>query len=122
VPILLKFEKAHGQSLSVGPFNALVFERETIRTQTGGPVIAKHLSASWSVSGEEFLRLDVEPHVVVTWEGFRGSPSTTGQLHCVDGVAYIDRRMFAVVDRERGDWYLKREGQHHRAFIVQAVA
>jgi hypothetical protein len=30
--------------------------------------------------------------------------------------------MFAVVDRERGDWYLKREGRHHRAFIVQAVA
>jgi hypothetical protein len=121
VPILLKFEKAHGPSISVGPFNAIVFERETIRAQTGGPVIATHLPDCWSVAGEEFLRLDVEPSVVVTWEGFRGSPSTTGQLHCIDGVAYIDRRMFAVVDRERGDWYLKREGRHHRVLMLEPV-
>jgi hypothetical protein len=75
----------------------------------------------WCVAGEEFLRLDVEPAVVVTWEGFRGSQSTTGQLHCVDGVVYIDRRMFAVVDRERGDWYLKREGRHHRVLVLEPV-
>ena len=39
----------------------------------------------------------------------------------VDGVAYIDRRMFAVVDRERGDWYLLREGRHHPVLMIQTA-
>jgi hypothetical protein len=111
--MLLKFQKAHGPSISRGPFESIVFERATVREREGGPVIATHLPHCWSVEGEEFLRLDFEPAVMVTWEGFPGAPSTTGQLHCVNGVAYIDRRMFAFVDRERGDWYLLREGHHH---------
>jgi hypothetical protein len=35
------------------------------------------------------------------------------------GVTYIDRRMFAVADRERRDWYLVREGQHHTTLRIE---
>jgi len=119
--IVLKFQKAHGPTLTRGPFKTLVFERETAREQTGAPVIATHSAQGWVVNGDEFLRLDVEPAVVVTWAGFLGGSSTTGRLHSVDGVAYIDRRMFAVVDRERGDWYLLREGRHHPVLMIQTA-
>jgi hypothetical protein len=83
----------------------VVFERGTIRERTGGAVIATHLPHCWSVEGAEFLRLDVEPEVVVTRENF--ALSTTGHLSSVDGIAYIDRRVFAVVERpiKRGSMF-----------------
>jgi hypothetical protein len=119
--ILLRFQKAHGPSISKGPFESIVFERGTVREHKGGPIIAEHLPQYWAVDGEDFLRLDVEPPVLVTWERFLGAPSTTGQLHCVDSVAYLDRRMFAVIDRQHGDWYLLREGRHQPVLMLKAV-
>ena len=117
--LLLHFQKTRGASVSKGPFDGIVFEGETVREKAGGPIIATHLPHTWAVEGEEFLRLDVEPFVVVSWEGFAGSPSTTGHLSCVNGIAFIDRRIFAVVDREHGDWYLLREGQHRPVLDLQ---
>ena len=117
--ILLNFQKACGSPLSRGPFNKIVSERETVREKAGGPIIATHLPHTWAVDGEEFLRLDIEPHVVVNWLGFAGSPSTTGHLSCVNGIAFIDRRIFAVVDRQNGDWYLLREGQHEPVLNIE---
>ena len=99
----LQFQNARGLTLHKGPFNSFVLEGETIREQRGGNIIAVHLPHCWSVEGAEFLRLDVEPSVVATWEGFGGGPSTTGHLSSVDGIAFIDRRMFAVVDRQNDD-------------------
>ena len=117
--LLLHFQKTRGAPVSKGPFERIVFEGETLREKTGGPIIAAHLPHTWVVDGEEFLRLDVEPSVVVSWEGFAGSPSTTSHLSCVNGIAFIDRRIFAVVDREHGDWYLLREGQHRPVLDLQ---
>ena len=119
--LLLHFQKTRGSSVSKGPFERIVFDGETVREKAGGPIIATHFPHTWSVDDEEFLRLDVEPSVVVTWEGFAGTPSTTGHLSCVNGIAFIDRRIFAVVDREHGDWYLLREGQHWQVLDLQPV-
>jgi len=30
----------------------------------------------------------------------------------------MDRRMFAVVDRQQGDWYLLREGVHQAVLCI----
>jgi len=57
--------------------------------------------------------------VMVTWDGFAGTPSTTGHFSSVDGIAFIDRRMFAVVDRQQGDWYLLREGFHQALLCIE---
>jgi hypothetical protein len=84
-------------------------------------VIAAHLPHCWTVDGGDFERLDVDPPVVVSWEGFPGAPSTTGHLSWANGIAYIDRRMFAIVDRERRDWYLVREAQHHPILLLQPL-
>lgn len=119
--ILLKFQQMRGASATRGPFDRIVFEGETVRKEAGGSIIATHLPHCWLVDGEEFLRLDVEPSVAVTWAGFSGSDSTTGHVSCVDGIAYIDRRIFAVVDRQRSDWYLLREGQHQPVLTLEPL-
>ena len=54
-------------------------------------------------------------------EGFEGAPSTTGHLSSVNGIAYIDRRIFAVVERQNDDWYLLREGVHQAVLCVHPV-
>jgi hypothetical protein len=51
----------------------------------------------------------------------QGTPGTTGHFSSVDGVAYIDRRILAFVDQERNDWYLKREGHHTPALVLEPV-
>jgi hypothetical protein len=117
--ILLRFQKAGGGQLRKGPFDSLVFEGETIRDREGGTIVARHLPHCWQVDGDEFLRLDFDPAVAVTWDGHPKAAATTGQLHCVNGVTYIDRRMFAVADRERRDWYILRDGQHRATLRVE---
>ena len=118
---MLTFSKTTGEQIARGPFPQIRFEGEKISDATG-TAIAAHLPHGWSVDGEDYLRLDISGPVRVTWEGYAGSPSTTGHLSCVNGVAYIDRRILALVDRERGDWYLLREGQHRVALTVHAAA
>jgi hypothetical protein len=119
--IHVKFQNTRGSAVARGPFSSIVLEGETVREKRGGAVIARHLPHSWTVDGAEFLRLDVEPIVKVTWDGFAGSPSTTGHFSSVNGIAFIDRRMFAVVDRQQRDWYLLREG-FHQALLCLEVA
>ena len=120
--MILTFSKATGGQTAKGPFSAVRFEGEAIREREGAAPIASHLAYGWSVDGEDYLRLDVGGPVRVSWAGFAGAPSTTGHFSCVNGVAYIDRRILAFVDRERGDWYLVREGVHRDALLVQPAA
>ena len=88
---------------------------------TTGETIDGHLSHGWQVAGADYLRLDVEAPARVTWEGHAGSPATSGHFSCVNGVAYIDRRILAFVDRERADGYLLREDHHCAALVVQPL-
>ena len=119
--MLLVFSKAAGGRLSRGPFSALRFEGDRLCDAATGNTVAEHLSHGWQVEGTEYLRLDIEAPVRVTWEGHAGSPATDGHFSCVNGVAYIDRRILAFVDRECDDWYLLREGRHSRALVLQPL-
>jgi hypothetical protein len=99
--VVLTFSKSTGQHISKGPFSSVIFEGEQISDGNSGRVIGRHLPHGWMVDGEEFLRLDVEGSVSVRWEGHTPDPGTTGHFSCVNGVAYIDRRILAFVDRSR---------------------
>ena len=119
--MVLVFTKAAGGRQSLGPFSAVRFEGERLCDATTGETLAEHLSHGWRVAGVEYLRLDIDARVRVTWEGHAGSPATSGHFSCVNGVAYIDRRILAFVDRECADWYLLREGHHCPALVVQPL-
>jgi hypothetical protein len=117
--LVLTFSKADGRQITKGPFSSVRFEGEQIRDGQSGRPIAAHLPHGWNVDGDDYLRLDAPGPASVTWEGYRGGPATTGHFSCVHGVAYIDRRILAFVDRERRDWYLLREGQHRAALTLR---
>lgn len=119
--VMLVFSKAAGARLSLGPFAAVRFEGERLCDGASGSTIAEHLSHGWQVAGADYLRLDIEAPMRVTWDGHAGSPATSGHFSCVNGVAYIDRRILAFVDRERRDWYLLREGHHCPALTVEPL-
>ena len=117
--IVLTFAKATGGKISKGPFSSVRFAGEQVYdAERGGKVIAAHAAYGWTVDDDEYLRLDAAG-VTVLWEGHPGAPSTTGHFSCVNGVAYIDRRILAFVDRTSRDWYLTREGQHQAALILK---
>ena len=116
--VVLTFSKTTGERISKGPFSSVRFQGEHICDAATGRVIAAHLPHGWTVDGEDYLRLDATQNVSVTWEGHGPSLDTTGHFSSVNGVAYIDRRILAFVDRERNDWYMVREGRHHAAFTI----
>jgi hypothetical protein len=116
--IVLIFTKVTGGQASKGPFPLVRLEGQRICDGQRGQTIAAHLTAGWTVDGDDYLRLDVTAPVSVTWKGYAGAPATKGHFSCVNGVAYIDRRILAFADRERDDWYLLREGQHQPALIL----
>ena len=118
MPLNLTFSKNSGGQLAKGPFSSVRFEGERIRDGESGGLIGTHLPHGWRVDGEDYLRLDVAQTVVVTWDGHGPAADTTGHFSSINGVAYIDRRILAFVDRERNDWYMLREGLHHAAFTI----
>lgn len=120
--MILKFAKSAGGELSKGPFSLVRFEGERICDVAADRVIGAHLVHGWSVDGGDYLRLDVSQPVVVGWQDHAGSRETTGHFSCVNGVAYIDRRILAFVDRERKDWYLVRQGKHQPYLLLTPAA
>ena len=119
--VVLTFAKSTGQRISKGPFSAVVFEGEQICDGQTKTVIATHLPHGWTVEGQDYLRLDVEGPVGVRWEGHAPDTATNGHFSCVNGVAYIDRRILAFVGREQNDWYFLREGQHHPFSSIESA-
>ena len=117
--LVLTFSKSTGQQVLKGPFSSVSFEGQQIRDGETRRIIAAHLPHGWTVEGEDFLRLDVEGPVGVRWEGHAPDSATTGHFSCLNGVAYIDRRILAFVDREQNDWYFLREGLHHPSFVIE---
>ena len=116
--LLLIFTKTTGEQVSKGPFSFVRFEGERIFDGESGQVIGVHSVDGWALDGEHYLRLDISGPVAVTWKGHRGDAATTGHFSCVNGVAYIDRRILGFVDRERDDWYLLRQGKHQSALML----
>jgi len=106
-----------------GPYSLLRFEGEIIRAEHGGPVIAKHEHHEWQVDGERYSRLMCNCRAVVHFERVDGSRSETfGPYECVtfiDGVAYVDHRIFAFVDRSIVDWYCHEDEKHWPLMIIR---
>lgn len=119
--MVLNFLTSEGAGISKGPFASVHLDGEIIRGSAGGDAIAEHLPYGWKVDGRVYLRLDIDVSVVVHWLGCPagGTRGTTGRFSSVDGVAYMDRRILAFVDRERQDWYLLRQGLHTPCLVLE---
>ena len=108
-----------------GPYPLLRLEGEIIRTEPGGPVIAKHVGHEWHVDGERYSRLESECRVLVHFERVDGSRSKTfgpyERMSFIDGVAYMEHLIFAFIDRSIVDWYCHEDERHWPLMIIQPV-
>ena len=105
-----------------GPYRSVRFEGEVIRAEAGGPVIARHEGHEWHVDGEPYSRLQCNGRIAVHFEradGTRSKKYGPYETVCfIDGVAYVNHRIFAFVDRSIVDWYCHEDDKHWPLMIV----
>lgn len=109
--------EAHRTEL--GTFQELLFAGDELRT-TDETVLAIHQHNRWrraqeGVGGETFIRLDiVGPLVVRTGDGAARTLGPYEHFSCVDGVSYVERRVFGFWDLQQRDWYFVDLGVHSK--------
>ena len=120
--LILTFSASTAAVHTIGPFEQFCFEGETIRAQPGGEALAVHRSHAWEANGQRFVRMDCNAPVRAHLLAPDGSRSRTFgpfvHLSCIDGVCYVDREVFAVVDRGQDDWYVIPDERHWAILVV----
>lgn len=124
--LVLTFSASSAASATVGPFPEIRFEGETIRAHPGGEILAVHREHKWEVAGARYVRLDCNASVYVQFVAKDGSSSQRAgpftHLSCINGVCYVDREVFAIVDRTKDDWYAIAAEQHWYAMVLSPAA
>ncbi len=95
-----------GPRLSLGPYDSLRFDGQTIRVAPSGEVLARHHAARWEASGKAFYRAECEGPLLVRLEGCDGGDRSLGLFEhfCVlNETAYAGREVFA--------WYYNTDGR-----------
>jgi hypothetical protein len=119
----LEFANPRGAARRLGPFDRILFQGETLVGEPGG-VVAKHMEHKWHLTGGgEYMRLETNGPVAVHFSmGKQRLSSVLGpfkDFSSVDGIAYVERQVFAFCDREQGDWYAHQLGTHWKTMVVE---
>ena len=124
--MVLVFSDSGGSTITKGPYSQVRFEGEVVRSVANGPIIARHENHVWKVDGKDYPRCDCEEAAWVHFERVDGSKSKTygplEHLSFMDGVAFVDRRVFAFVDRGAVDWYCHDDGRHWPLMLIEPSA
>jgi len=121
--LVLSFVHPSKPAKTVGPFEAVRLDGETVREVPNRTVVARHREHQWEVDGERYFRLDASTRVRIHFERPpKGDISRAygpyERFSAVDGIAYTDDRVFAFVDPKVGDWFCYNDGQHWPVMIV----
>lgn len=121
--LVLTFVHPSKPPKTVGPFASIRLDAETIRETAVGAPVAMHRTHQWEVQGEKYFRLDATTRVHCHFErpaqnveSKRFGPYE--QFSAIDGIAYVDDRVFAFVDTKVGDWFCYEDGQHWAVMVV----
>ena len=121
--MVVVFAHSDGATVTKGPYPQIRLEGEVMRTGVGAPVIARHENHTWKVDGREYARCDCAKAATVHFERVDGTKSKTygplNHLSFQDGVAHVNREVFAFVDRGMVDWYCHDDGRHWPLMIVE---
>jgi hypothetical protein len=124
VPALIKFSSASGIASEVGPFDELRFTSDTLYGQPGHQVLARDVNHRWVTSAGVFLRIDVAHRVTIYAETLGEKSSNHGpftHFSSGDGIAYVDREVFAFADHVNKQWYVIKEDRRW-AVMVAVIA
>ncbi len=104
----------------LGTFAELVFDRDEVRT-IDATVVAIHAHNRWreDATGETFLRLEIIGPLIIF--GGDGEAKLGPYLHfsCVDGVSYVEQRVFGFWDLQHRDWYIVDLGLHWKSLKLR---
>ena len=121
----LTFAGPSGATLKRGPYPCFVLQGETLRERIGGEAIAVHEDHYWHVDGRTFTRVDCDSAVKLHLTRVDGKLSQDHgpykSFSCLDGIAYVDHKVFAFADRSIGDWYCHADGRHWAIIVVEEV-
>jgi hypothetical protein len=124
--MLLTFNKPDSTATTLGVFKALRFDGEVLRESRDGPPLARHRGHRWQVRGEDYLRLDCEGPLVVTFlDGPRDKSKTFGpyaHFSSVDGIAYADHHVFCDLDTQTQKWFLRVEQTEWASLLLKDSA
>ena len=121
--MLLTFKKQDATALNLGPFKAVRFEGGNLRAVDTGRIIAKHEKNAWAVRGEEYLRLDCEGSVTITFLDAAGNPSRQfgpyAHFSSVDGIGYRDHEVFCHLDEQTRLWFSRPDHGEWPVLVVE---
>ena len=121
--LALVFSRPVGASVRKGPYAVIRLKAEVL-VDPDDAVVARHVDHHWQVDGQPYTRLDCDcgPGVDVHFERLDGTRSKTyGPIRTfsfVDGIAYMDRQVFAFADRSIVDWYCHDDGRHWPMMVI----
>jgi hypothetical protein len=122
MPLVLVFSTTRAGESEELEVKRAIFEGESVRDAVSGPEIARHDNHAWVHRGKRFFRMEVFAEVVVSFAHGNGQTSRFfgpyKHFSLVDGIAYVEHRVFAFVDAQQKDWYAIDLASHWRLLIV----
>ena len=119
----LVFGKVRGEALKCGPYSLLRFEDGTLLAD--GERLAVHENHQWVIEQGRYTRMDVEARIDIRCYTGESASRTFGPyatFSSVDGVAYVEQRIFGFYDEQERDWYAYDDGRHWKAMEVKAAS
>ena len=122
--LILSFIHVDKSTKTVGPFHAVRLDATGLRDAANNELIAVHHEHQWEVRGVRYYRLDSTSRVRIQFEESAQGPGQSrhfgpyARFSAVDGIAYVDDRVFAYVDAPSAHWFCYEDGHHWRAMVV----
>lgn len=120
--LILSFIHPNSPPWTLGPLKQLWIDRESLRETVDGPVLARHVHHQWEVQGRSYYRLDCTARVSIKFTGGEVTPSREfgpfNRFSAVDGLAYTDDKVFAVLDEKVHAWLCYDVGERWPIMVV----
>lgn len=120
--LILSFIHPTRSARTLGPFKTIWIDRESLRDGADGPVLARHRHHQWEIDGQSYYRLDCTARVRVSFTGGKAPPPREfgpfNRFSAVDGLAYTDDKVFAVLDEKVSAWFCYDAGNHWPTMVI----
>ena len=119
--VIFTFVHPTNPSKVLGPFERLWFDAKGMSTDRPGSVLVPYRNHQWEVEKVSYFRLDCTAHVMLSFE--RGEKRSRtygpfGRFSAVNGLAYADDGVVAVLDQKIGEWLYYDDGYHWPTMVV----
>jgi hypothetical protein len=120
--LTVKFANARGESHPAASFNELRFLGVDLWADVDAKPLATFVEHQWTTSAGRFSRIEVPGPVALklrTGEALSKPYGPYKELSAVNGVLYVEARVFAFWDAQQKSWYAFEDGRHWRMMVVR---